>query len=85
MKKWLKIKDNNSNYHMQKKGFQHLLKEISDSTLNLSKIRGGSSIYQDSSLKDQMTSQSNAPIFEDKTLRDNVQRLILESPSECVF
>lgn len=32
LSKWSKVRQENSNYHMQKKGFQHLLKEIQETT-----------------------------------------------------
>ncbi|CDW81253.1 UNKNOWN [Stylonychia lemnae] len=82
---WSKIKDRNSNYHMYKKGFQHLLKEIQESTQNLSKIRGGTSIYEDSGLKEVISSESNAPILQDRRLKANIRNIIASSPTECIF
>eukprot|EP00347_Sterkiella_histriomuscorum_P011921 403370583 len=85
LKYWTKVKDKNSNYHMEKKGFQPLLKEIQESTQNLQKIRGGTSIYQDSSLKDIISSKSNAPMFEDRNLISSIKNILDVSPSECDF
>ena len=37
---WARARERNANYHMQKKGFQHLLREIQESTLALQKSKG---------------------------------------------
>ena len=76
-KKWENAINLEKNYIMYKKGYKHMLDDIVQAKINLSKFKRGLSIYEDPKLSQQLTSKTAAPVLEDYELKGHLQKVLL--------
>ena len=67
--KWLKVVNKEKNYILYKKGFKHMLDDLALTNVNINKFRRGMSIFEDQTLREQLLSETNAPLISIGQLR----------------
>jgi hypothetical protein len=64
------------NYIMYKKGYKHMLDDLEHAKRNLKGFRRGLSIYEDQTLRKQLTEETAAPVLSNPALSDKLQHVI---------
>jgi hypothetical protein len=62
---------------MYKRGYKQMLRDLRDTRKNICKYQRGLSIFEDQQMKTHLTSNTNAPLFQDKHLTYNLQKLMV--------
>lgn len=62
---------------MKKHGFKHMLEDLEDAKKNISKFKRGLSIFEDKVLRDQLLSNTAAPVISVGHLRQSLQNVVL--------
>ena len=65
------------NYIMYKKGYKRMLEDLQEAKKNLSRFKGGLSVFEDDVIRSQLLSSTAAPVLSDDELRQNLQQVVL--------
>ena len=65
------------NYILYKRGYKHMLDDLEKAKRNISKFKRGLSIFEDENLREQLLSNTNAPVISVSHLRTNLQNVVL--------
>ena len=76
-KKWTKVLNSEKNYILYKRGYKHMLGDLEKAKRNISKFKRGLSIFEDTKLREQLLSNTNAPVISVNHLRSNLQNVVL--------
>jgi hypothetical protein len=57
---------------MYKKGYKHMLEDLESAKINISKFKRGLSVFEDKDLREQLLSNTTAPIISTGLLRQNL-------------
>ena len=76
-KQWAKVMATERNYIMYKKGYKRMLEDLQDAKKNLSRFKGGLSVFEDDVIRSQLLSSTAAPVLSDDKLRQNLQQVVL--------
>ena len=70
--RWMKVLNNEKNYIMCKHGYKEMLRDLEKAKKNISKFKRGLSVFDESNLREQLLSSTNAPVISINNLRDNL-------------
>jgi hypothetical protein len=76
-RRWQKVLSADRNYIMEKDGFKYMLKDLTNADRNIRKFKRGLSIFEDSTLCNQLLNSSNAPGISSENLRKNLKKVVL--------
>ena len=76
-KRWTKVLNSEKNYILYKRGYKHMLEDLEKAKRNISKFKRGLSIFEDENLREQLLSNTNAPVISVNHLRQNLQNVVL--------
>lgn len=62
---------------MYKKGYKHMLGDINSADHNISKFKGGYSIFEVNDLRNQLLSKTDAPVISQTGMKDNLSRVVM--------
>ena len=69
---WAKVMAKERNYIMYKKGYKKMLEDIQESQKNLSRFKGGLSVFEDDMIRQQLLTRTAAPVLSDGRLRQSL-------------
>ena len=76
-RRWTKVLNTEKNYILVKRGYKHMLDDLEKAKRNISKFKRGLSIFEDEKLREQLLSNTNAPVISVSHLRTNLQNVVL--------